>query len=286
MDIGVFQILPDLSADPRVVAKRAEELGFESYWVPEHPVLPVVSDTAYPGVAPGAPPPDYLWQMPDPFVTLAHVAEATATIKLGTAICLVPEHDPFNLAKEIATLDMFSGGRFLFGIGAGWNREECEIFGGDFDHRWTQVKEAIAVIKRLWTEDPVEHHGKYYDFPAVRSFPKPSQKPHPPVILGAIGSKRVFKRVVEWGDGWMPAGYPPDVVAKGVSEIRQYAAEAGRDMSTIDITAFSGPGQYGTKEQIRMVEQAGANRVVLWLDRGTLDSTLKRLEGFAGDLLD
>lgn len=285
MDVGIFQILPDMTADPRVVAKRAEELGFESFWVPEHPILPVNYETAYPGAKPGAPPPDYLWQMPDPFITLSHVAEATSTLKLGTAICLVPEHDPFNLAKEIATLDMFSGGRFLFGIGAGWNREECEIFGGDFDHRWSQVKEAISVIKKLWTEDEVEHHGKYYDFPAVRSYPKPAQKPHPPVLLGAIGSKRVFKRVVEWGDGWMPGGYPPDVVAEGISAIRQYAAEAGRDMSTLDLTAFSGPGQYSTKEHLQIVEQAGANRVVLWLAEGDLDATLKQLEGYARELL-
>jgi len=286
MDLGIFQILPDMAADPRVVARRAEELGFDSYWVPEHPILPVESETTYPGVAPGDPPPDYLWQMPDPFITLSHVAGVTTKMKLGTAICLTLEHDPFNLAKEIATLDQFSGGRFLFGIGAGWNKEECEIFGGDFEHRWTQVKEEIAVIKRLWTEDPVEHHGKYYDFPAVRSYPKPAQKPHPPVILGAIGSKRVFKRVAEWGDGWMPAGYPPSVVAEGISAIRQYAAEINRDMATIDITVFAGPGGYTTKEEIAQVEQVGANRVVLWLDPGDLKSTLKQLEGFARDLLD
>jgi probable F420-dependent oxidoreductase len=285
MDIGVFQIRPDMTADPRVIAKRAEELGFESYWVPEHPVLPVHFDTAYPGVAPGKSPPDYLWQIPDPFVTLAHVAEATSTLKLGTAVCLVPEHDPFNLAKEIATLDMFSDGRFLFGIGAGWNREECEIFGGDFDHRWTQVKEAISVIRGLWTNEAHEHHGKYYDFPAVRCFPKPVQKPHPPVLLGAIGSQRVYKRVVEWGDGWMPAGYPPDVVADGISAIRQYAAEAGRDMATIDLTVFAGPGKYTAREDIAEVGQAGANRVILWLKPGDLEGTLEHLEGCARDLL-
>jgi probable F420-dependent oxidoreductase len=285
MDVGVFQILPNMAADPRVVAQRAEELGFESYWVPEHPVSPMEYEANYPGVAPDAPPPEYLWQMPDPFITLAHVAETTTTIKLGTAVCLVPEHDPFNLAKETATLDLFSGGRFLFGIGAGWNKEECEIFGGDFEHRWTQVKEAISIVKRLWTDDVVEHHGKYYDFPAVRSYPKPAQNPHPPVILGAIGSKRVFKRVVEWGDGWMPAGYPPDVVAEGISAIRQYAVEAGRDMATIDITVFAGPGQYTTRDQHNQVAQVGANRTVVWLAEGDLAATLKQLEGYARELL-
>lgn len=286
MDVGVFQILPDMTADPRVVAKRAEELGFESYWVPEHPLLPVDYKDKYPGVAPDAPDPDYLWQMPDPFITLAHVAEATTTMKLGTAICLVLEHDPFNLAKEIATLDMFSGGRVLFGIGAGWNKEECEIFGGDFEHRWTQVKEAISIIRRLWTEDTVEHHGTYYDFPAVRSYPKPVQKPHPPVFLGAIGSKRVFKRVAEWGDGWMPAGYPPRVIAEGISAIRQYADEIGRDMSTIDFTVFGGPGQYATRGDHDQLSQAGVNRTIMWLDPGDLKSTLTQLEGHARDLLD
>jgi probable F420-dependent oxidoreductase len=286
MDVGIFQILPDMTADPRVVAKRAEELGFESYWVPEHPVLPVEYKEKYPGVAPDAPAPDYLWQMPDPFITLAHVAEATGAIKLGTAISLVLEHDPFNLAKEIATLDMFSGGRVLFGIGAGWNQEECEIFGGDFEHRWTQVKEAISIVKKLWTEDVVEHHGKYYDFPALRSYPKPVQKPHPPVILGAIGSNRVFKRVAEWGDGWMPAGYPPEVVAEGISAVRQYAAEIGRDMASIDFTAFGGPGQYPDRDDHEQLAQAGVNRTVVWLDPGDLKSTLTQLEGHARNLLD
>lgn len=285
MDIGVFQILPDAEADPAKVAKRAEELGFESYWVPEHPIYPVVSSCVYPGGAPDAPPPDYLWQMPDPFMALARASGVTENIKLGTGICLVPERNPLLLAKEIATLDSFSNGRFLFGIGAGWNREECEIMGGDFDHRWTQTKQSILAMKELWTQDDSEYHDKYYDFPAVKCFPKPANKPHPPVIMGGAGSQRVFKRVVEWGDGWMPLVESVDDIAAGVSALRQYSEQAGRDPNTIDVTAFSLPGQWEKGDDVKALEQAGANRMVLWLGEGNLDQMYSRMETLAAEML-
>jgi len=285
MDIGVFQILPDAVADPAKVAKRAEELGFESYWVPEHPILPLESTFPYPGGAPEDPPPDYLWQMPDPFIALARASAATDKIKLGTGICLVPERNPLLLAKEIATLDAYSGGRFLFGIGAGWHKEECEIMGGDFDHRWSQVKHSILAMKELWTKDVSEYHGDYYDFPPVRSFPKPAQQPHPPVIMGGVGSQRVFKRVVEWGNGWMPLVESVDDIAAGVSALRQYSEEAGRNPGELDVTAFSLPGQWETGEDVATLEQAGANRMVLWLGEGDLEQMYGRLETLAAAML-
>ena len=147
--------------------------------------------------------------MPDPLIALMRAATATKTLEIGTAILLAAERHPLHLAKEIASLDSYSHGRFHFGIGAGWNREECEILGVDFDHRWGQVREAIEVMKTCWVEDESEYHGKYYDFPAVKCFPKPAQRPHPPIYLPSVmfddhWSKRVFKRIVEWGDGWLP----------------------------------------------------------------------------------
>ena len=147
MRIGVFSIQPDAAADPAIVAKHAEEVGFSSYWVPDHIVVPVHYSTPYPGNPGGGPDPDYLWQMPDPLITLMRAATATSTIEIGTGVLLVPERHPLHLAKEIASLDHFSGGRFQFGIGAGWNKEESEMLGGDFEHRWTQVREAIEVMK-------------------------------------------------------------------------------------------------------------------------------------------
>ena len=155
-----------------------------------------------PGAADGIVPESYS-HFVDPFIALARASGATTTLKLGTGITLVPERNPLLLAKEISTLDFFSGGRFLFGIGTGWHREETAIMGGDFDHRWTQAREAILVMKELWTKTEAEYHGKYYDFPPVRSYPKPAQKPHPPVILGGH-ARTVLERIVEWGDGWLP----------------------------------------------------------------------------------
>jgi len=285
MDIGVFQILPGTEADPAKVAKRAEELGFDSYWVPEHPIYPIKGSVPYPGGAPEDPPPDYLWQMPDPFITLARASAVTEKIKLGTGVCLVPERNPLLMAKEIASLDAYSGGRFLFGIGGGWHKEECEIMGGDYDRRWGQTKDSILAMKQLWTQDVSEYHGKYYDFPPVKSFPKPANTPHPPVILGGVSAQRVFKRVVEWGDGWMPLVESVDDIGSGVSALRQYSEEAGRDPNSIDVTAFSLPGQWETGDDVQALEKAGANRMVLWLGKGDLEHMYARLERFAGAML-
>ena len=202
MNIGISVPLPAYHVDVGFMARKAEELGFESFWCAEHPFIPVSSASRFPGSADGVIPESYS-HFVDPFVALARASGTTKSIKLGTGIVLVPERHPLLLAKEISTLDLFSGGRFLFGIGAGWLREETQIMGGDFDHRWTQTRESILAMKELWTKPAAEFHGKYYDFPPVKSFPKPLQKPHPPVLLGG-GAKNVLQRVVAWGDGWLP----------------------------------------------------------------------------------
>ena len=186
MNVGIFSILPDAQADPAIVAKHAEDLGFVSYWVPDHIILPVTYSLGYPGNPGDGPDPDYLWQMPDPMIALMRAATATTKLEVGTAVLLVPERNPLHLAKEIASLDSYSNGRFQFGIGAGWNKEECEIFGGDFEHRWSQVREAIEVMKTCWVDDESEHHGKYYDYPPVKCYPKPAQSPYPPIYLPSI----------------------------------------------------------------------------------------------------
>ena len=153
---------------------------------------------------------------------------------LGTVICLTPEQHPLVQAKQIAALDFHSGGRFIFGIGTGWLREETEIMGGDFDHRWTQARESIEAMKELWTKDEAEYHGRYYDFPPVRVFPKPVQKPHPPVFLGGA-AKNVFKRVVSYGDGWMPVRATPESVKAGRASLDELAGAAGRDRKSSQI---------------------------------------------------
>src|SRR5919202_5327398 len=228
MKVGIWNYLSTVDAiDPAVLAKRAEELEFDSLWLPEHPIMPVVTRTPFPL---GGPIPTFYGEWMDPFVALARASAVTQSIMLGTGICLVPERNPLLLAKEIATLDHLSGGRFCFGIGAGWLKEETDIMGGDFAHRWRQTREAVLAMKALWRTDEAEYHGQYYDFPPVRSFPKPLQQPHPPIILGTItASQRVFQRIVAWGDGWMPLGISLEELKRGRETLNCLAADDGRD---------------------------------------------------------
>ena len=290
MKTGIFSILPDAAADPAIVARHAEALGFASYWVPDHIILPVQYSTPYPGNPGTGPDPDYLWQMPDPLIALMRAATATTTIEIGTGVLLVPERHPLHLAKEIASLDAYSGGRFQFGIGAGWNREESAILGGDFEHRWSQVKEAIAVMKACWTQEAAEHHGRYYDFPPVRCYPKPAQQPHPPVYLGGImfgdqWAKRVFRRIVEWGDGWLPVIREVDQLVAGRTALRELAEAAGRDPATIRVTVFGAEGQWRKRRSVDALAAAGAEHVTIWLTARDTDGIRRELDALAKELL-
>ncbi|MFT4581559.1 MAG: putative F420-dependent oxidoreductase [Gammaproteobacteria bacterium] len=275
MDIGIAQPVANQGAPAAEIAKHAEDLGFESYWAPDHTILPLNYSVKYPGGGPDDPEPDYLWQMADPLIMLAHVAAITSTIKLATGVLLVPERDAILTAKLIASLDDCSNGRFLFGIGAGWNPEECTILGGDFEHRWTHTKENIAVMKLLWTEHAPEFHGKYNDFPPIRCYPKPRQNPHPPVLLGAINNARSLKRVADWGDGWMPVIQNAEELSGGIKHIEGFCAENGRDASSMDYTVFGIGDQWKTKRDMEDLGKAGANRVVVMLTPGAKKDQLK-----------
>jgi len=280
MKIGVNMTLSSRSIDVAVLAHKAESLGFESLWLPEHPVIPVQVATRYQGSPDGAIPPS-MSDMADPFMALARASAVTTTLKLGTGICLVPERNPLLLAKEIASLDYFSHGRFVFGIGAGWLKEETEIMGGDFAHRWSQTREAILVMKELWSKEEAEYHGRFYDFPLVRSFPKPFQKPHPPILLG--GSARyVLQRVVAWGDGWIPIRLTPEEVKRGRATLDEFATAAGRDPSTIDVTVF---GQASDPEMLQRFAEAGASRAIVRLSTTVSDAALTELEQMAAQVL-
>ena len=184
--------------------------------------------------------PDFYSRLVDPFVALARASAVTTRLKLGTGITLVPERNPLLLAKEVATLDYFSRGRFLFGIGAGWNKEETEIMGGNFAHRWTQTREAIEAMKALWAHEAAEYHGTYYDFPLVRSFPRPVQQPHPPIFLGGT-AQQVFKRIVAYGNGWMPTRSTPELIRQGRAVLNELALDAGRAPQSITVLAYLAP---------------------------------------------
>ena len=182
MKIGVLAFTNEETPDPATVARKCEAVGFESLFFPEHPIIPVEHRTPYP-LGDGKIPEPYA-HMPDPFITLALAASATKRLRLGTGICLVPERDPIVLAKEVATIDYYSGGRFIFGIGAGWLADETEIMGVEFKKRWEVTQEYVMAMKALWTEKEPSFSGQYVRFPKVKSYPKPLQKPHPPIHLG------------------------------------------------------------------------------------------------------
>lgn len=278
MDIGVFQTASNRDANAADVAEHAEMLGFESFWAPDHTIMPLKYSVPYPGGTPEGPEPDSLWQLADPLVLLGQIAGRTNKIKLGTGVLLVPERNAILTAKQIATLDEISGGRFIFGIGAGWNPEESTILGGDFEHRWSHVKENIEVMKALWTEHAPEFHGKYNDFPPIRCYPKPAKKPYPPILLGAINNPRALKRVAEWGDGWIPIVSTVDEFESGVEQIRRYCTEIGRDPNALDFTVFGLGDQWKSETEIKAIESAGANRVVVWLAGGSTDALKKELD--------
>jgi len=285
LGVGVFQVLTDCSiGDPAVVAKKAEDMGFASYWVPEHASIPQGSADSYPGKQADEPPPAYLFQMPDPFIALTRAASLTSEIRLGTGIALVPERNPILAAKEIASVDHYSRGRMLYGIGAGWNEPECTMMGGDFPHRWGQTKDYILAMKALWTGEYVEYHGQYVDFPKVTCQPVPVQRPHPPVLLGSIGSPRVYKRVAEWGDGWLPFSIDPKEIADGKAEIDKHAAAIGRDPASIDITVFAPDGLFRTASDIEELASSGADNVVLWLQGQSEAAIADELESLAAEV--
>jgi probable F420-dependent oxidoreductase len=260
MAVGIVVPLPAYTLDPAFLAKTAEALGFESLWYHEHPVLPVDSASPFPATG-GAIPWTYR-HFSEPYMALAMAAAVTSTIKLATGITLVTERNPLILAKQIAVLDLHSHGRFLFGVGAGWNREETTLMGGDFDHRWTQAREAVMALKELWTKEEAEFHGRYYDFPPVYCYPKPAQKPHPPVLLGGH-APTVLQRVASYADGWLPTRTTPGQVEASRKRLDALAAERGRDPASVTISVFGQPPET-TREQVDAFLNAGAVRVAVW----------------------
>ena len=275
MPVGVSVPLPAYTVDPAIMAKKAEELGFDSIWFAEHPILPVHSESPFP--ATGGEIPETYRHFSDPFIALARASAVTSKIKLCTGITLVPERNPLILAKTISALDLYSGGRFIFGIGAGWHKEETTMMGGDFEHRWTQTRESIEALRELWTKDQAEYHGRYYDFPPVYCYPKPVQDPIP-VILGGH-AKNVRSRIIRYGDGWLPNRADPSAVEEGRKILDTLAAERGRDPSSISISVY---GQKPDRDLIQSFMNAGADRVVVGPEHVATDAEMvEQLERIA-----
>jgi probable F420-dependent oxidoreductase len=262
MKIGLLMPFTGYTANPAAFARTAEGLGFESVWIPEHPILPVNPKTPFPGT--NGPIPNVYSHMCDPFVALSMAAAVTTHLKVATGICLVPERSAIVTAKEVATLDAFSNGRFLFGIGAGWLREESELLGVDFPKRWTQTAEYIAAMRELWSKDEASFDGKYVRFSPVRCNPKPVQQPGPPVLIGSL-DKNALKRVAKWADGWCPIGVPHGYVRKQLDELRRECDAVGRDFAKLDITAmgFIQGERAAVQEGLENYRKAGVHRFVI-----------------------
>ena len=257
MKIGILFYPTAYTIDLMTLGKAVEDAGFDSFWVPEHAAMPVDS-TPHPLT--GGPTPAVYGQKADPFVALSFIAAATTTLKIATGICSLPEHHPLLLAKTVGTLDNFSGGRFLFGVGVGWHRGEIELFGTDFDTRWTYARESIEAMKVLWRDGVGSYEGALVKFPPVMSDPMPAQRPHPPVIIGGLNTVHTHRRVAQWGDGWFAAVASPEELAAARRAIDAECDKVGRDPSTIELSvAVLDP----SPSIRRAYDDAGADRLIV-----------------------
>lgn len=263
MKLGVFFTAGEGAVDIAEVARAVESLGLDSLWVGEHVLLPVDYERVYPA-SPSGDAPEFAGLLSSPIVALARAAAVTERITLGTGVCLLPLHDPIVLAKDIATLDRDSMGRFLFGVGGGWLREETEILGGDFDRRWRQIADAIAAMKTLWRDPISEHAGPYTRFPPVRMHPKPHQRPHPPVLLGGA-SPRIFDRIAAWGDGWIPGITSVGDFREGQAQLFDALEKRKRNPHEISQVAFGLPGTLRSRAELAELAALGADHATIWL---------------------
>lgn len=274
MKFGIAMFNTDYSMRIDDLAREVEARGFESLWVPEHTHIPKSRKSPWPG---GPNLPKEYWHTHDPFVALTMAAAVTTRLKVGTGICLVIERDPITLAKEVASLDFLSKGRFLFGIGGGWNAEEMENHGTDFKKRWRVLREKILAMKEIWTKDESEYHGEFVNFDPIWSYPKPAQKPHPPIFLG-VNTPKARERVVEYCDGWFPLAGRAGDLAAGIADLRRLAEKAGRSPNSLSVSVYAAATE---ESAVRQYEKAGAERAVFYLPSAERDTVLPILDKYA-----
>jgi probable F420-dependent oxidoreductase len=289
--IGLFSIGAGRAAQPEVLARlaqKAEAVGFESIFAPEHTVLfaPDAYDSPYPYSTDGKitgmrADTDLL----DPFLALTWAAAHTSRIRIGTGICLVPQRNPLITAKEVASLDVLSGGRLIFGVGIGWLKEEFRALGVPPERRAARTREYVEAMKRLWTDAYPAFEGEFCHFPSLGSYPKPLQKPYPPILFGGE-SEPALRRSVEVGDGWFGFNVSPDEAARAIGRLRQIAAEVGRDFASLDISV----GPYSKLPQVdldslKRYRDAGVQRVVLMNTTTRLEQIDAALESMGQTLV-
>jgi probable F420-dependent oxidoreductase len=271
MHVGLTMFPTDYSIAPHELAVEAEARGYESLWLPEHSHIPTSRKSPWPG---GGELPKYYAESYDPFLSLAAAAVVTKKIKLGTGICLVIERDPIHLAKEVSTVDRLSGGRFLFGIGGGWNEEEMANHGTAFKTRFKLMRERIEAMKQIWTKSTASFDSEFVKFEPLMQWPKPVQKPHPPIIVGGA-FPHAARRAIAYGDGWIPIGGRSQDVLEVLPQFRQMAKDAGRDPKSLSVDIFAPPKDLDVLKRYR---DAGVDRAVLMVSPKPRDAILPMLD--------
>jgi len=274
MKLGVTMFATDYAIRPDELARACEERGFESIWFPEHTHIPTSRRSPWPG---GAALPKEYWHTHDLFVSLMAAAAATKTIKVGSGICLVIEHDPIVLAKEVASVDQLSNGRLIFGIGGGWNAEEMENHGTPFNRRWKLLRERIEAMKVIWSDEAAEYHGEFVNFDPIWSYPKPAQKPHPPILLGTL-SAQGLNRVARYCDGWIPVGLMLKDLPGAIRNLRAHAEQAGRKPQEVPVSIF---GAAAKEAALQQYQELGVERTVFGLPPAERDKVLPLLDQYA-----
>jgi probable F420-dependent oxidoreductase len=277
MRIGLVIFPTDLGIQPVELGRTAEAQGFDSLWFPEHSHIPTSRATPWGGQQ-GAPPlPEEYWRTHDQFVALTAAAAVTSTIRLGTGITLVAQRDPLWLAKEVASLDVISGGRAMLGVGYGWNHEEMLAHGIDPSTRRRLVREKVLACKALWTQDEAEFHGEFVDFGPAWAWPKPVQQPHPPIVIGASPTPLHFRHIVEFGDVWMPIEGRFEI-EDSWQQLRAQAETSGRDPATLQLGVF---GAKPDAAHLARLRDIGADFVALGLPALDRDAALARMQQYA-----
>jgi probable F420-dependent oxidoreductase len=274
MQIGAFIFATDYCMRMDELARELEQRGFDSLFLPEHTHIPTQRSSQYPG---GGELRKEYWHTHDSFVALSYAAAATKTLKVATGIWLLPQHDTFSTAKSVASLDLMSGGRMIFGVGGGWNIEEMENHGVQYATRFKLLRERVLAMKELWAKEEASYHGELINFDPVWAWPKPMQKPHPPILLGG-NTDHTLRRVVEFCDGWLPANWPGFDAIEGMQRLRKVATEAGKNPDDFTVTLVRAEPD---KEKLEAYAEAGLTRVLFALPSADRSTLLKVLDEYS-----